>query len=103
MVGHKPYSVAIHADSAVARVDWRADYGALRYSLVQPPAEIIAAMGRYLDLFGLTGAFDFDVTVDGQWLAYECNPSAQWLWLEHQTGIGISTALAELLAAGAPG
>ncbi|MCA1703727.1 MAG: hypothetical protein LC808_10885 [Actinobacteria bacterium] len=60
--------------------------------------------GRYLDLFGLSfGAFDFGVTSDGQWLAYKCNPSAQWLWLEHQTGIGISTALAEFLAAGATG
>ena len=46
------------------------------------------------------GAFDFGITGDGQWLAYECNPGAQWLWLEHQTNIGISSALAELLTAG---
>ncbi|MGH3673842.1 MAG: ATP-grasp ribosomal peptide maturase [Pseudonocardiaceae bacterium] len=104
MIGHRPYGVAIHADSPAAHVDWRADYGALRYSLIEPPAEVTASTGRYLDLFGLSfGAFDFGVTGDGQWLAYECNPSAQWLWLEHQTGIGISTALAELLAAGATG
>ncbi|MGH3751993.1 MAG: ATP-grasp ribosomal peptide maturase [Pseudonocardiaceae bacterium] len=104
MVGRRPYGVAIHADSPAARVDWRADYGALRYSPIEPPAEVTAAMVRYLDLFGLSfGAFDFGITGDGQWLAYECNPGAQWLWLEHQTsiGIGISVALAELLAAGA--
>jgi ATP-grasp ribosomal peptide maturase len=104
MVGHRPYGVAIHADSPTACVDWRADYGALRYSPIQPPAEVTAAMGRYLDLFGLSfGAFDFGITDAGQWLAYECNPSAQWLWLEHQTSIDISAALAELLVAGATG
>lgn len=102
MVGRRPYGVAIHADSPAAHVDWRADYGALRYSPIQPPAEVTAAMGRYLDLFGLSfGAFDFGITRDGQWLAYECNPSGQWLWLEQQTDIGISAALAEHLAAGA--
>ncbi|MGH3800426.1 MAG: ATP-grasp ribosomal peptide maturase [Pseudonocardiaceae bacterium] len=104
MVGRRPYGVAIYADSAAARVDWRADYGALRYSPIEPPAEVAAGMGRYLDLFGLSfGAFDFGITGDGQWLAYECNPSAQWLWLEHQTSIGISAALAELLTAGTIG
>ncbi len=87
-------------DTTVA--DIRSDYGALRYSPIQPPAEVTAAMGRYLDLFGLSfGAFDFGITRDGQWLAYECNPSGQWLWLEQQTNIGISAALAEHLAAGA--
>lgn len=102
MVGHRPYGVAIHAESPAARVDWRADYGALRYSPIQPPAEVTAAMSRYLDLFGLSfGAFDFGITHAGQWLAYECNPSAQWLWLEHHTSIGISAVLAELLAVGA--
>ena len=71
MVGRRPYGVAIHADSAAARVDWRADYGALRYSPIQPPVEVTAAMRRYLDLFGLSfGAFDFGITGDGQWLAY---------------------------------
>ncbi|MBV9143748.1 MAG: hypothetical protein JO115_23000 [Pseudonocardiales bacterium] len=101
MVGRRPYGVAIHDGSPAAHVDWRADYGALRYSPIQPPAEVTTAMGRYLDLFGLSfGAFDFGITHDGQWLAYECNPNGQWLWLEQRTNIGISAALAELLAAG---
>lgn len=101
MVGRRPYGVAIHANSQAAYIDWRADYGVLRYSPIQPPAEVTAAMGRYLELLDLSfGAFDFGVTRDGRWLAYECNPNGQWLWLEHQTNIDISTALADLLAVG---
>ncbi len=101
MVGDQPFSVAIHADTDAARIDWRADYDALTYTQVEPPENILAGMVRYLHAFGLTfGAFDFTVTPQGDWMFLECNPSGQWLWLQEQAGLPIAAALAEFLAKG---
>jgi len=51
-----------------------------------------------MDSLGLVfGALDFVVTPDGQWIFLEINPNGQWFWIERQTGMPISTALAELL------
>jgi hypothetical protein len=46
------------------------------------------------------GAFDFVVTPNDEWVM-ECNPAGQWLWLEHETGVPIAAALADLLTEGA--
>ena len=40
VVGEQVLAVAIEADSARARVDWRADYDALRYLPINVPAEV---------------------------------------------------------------
>lgn len=101
MVGHDAFGVAIHTDSAAAALDWRRDYGQLRYQPFDPPEPIVAGMRRYLDLMGLRyGCFDLVATPQG-YLAYECNAAGQYLWLEHATGLPISTAIAAYLAAGA--
>lgn len=101
MVGRTPYAAAIRAGSDAGRIDWRADYNALSYERIKPPAHVTAGMARYLDALDLNyGAFDFVVAPDGVWWALECNPNGQWLWLEYQAGLPISTALAELLAIG---
>jgi hypothetical protein len=102
MVGHDAYGVAIHADSDAAALDWRRDYGHVRYESFDPPAPIVAGMRRYLDAMGLRyGCFDLVVTPRG-YLAYECNPSGQYLWLERATGLPISAAIADHLATAAP-
>lgn len=101
MVGAAAFGVAIHADSERGRIDWRADYAALRYERIQVPEQVASAMGAYLGSFGLNyGAFDFVVTPDGEWVMLECNPSGQWLWLQEETGVPIAAALADLLADG---
>ena len=48
------------------------------------------------------GAFDFVITPDDEWIMLEVNPAGQWLWLEHEAGVPIAAALANLLADGAP-
>lgn len=102
MVGQHPYAAAIRADSEVGLVDWRADYGALTYTPVDVPPAVTAGMTRYLDAFGLSfAAFDFGIDQDGTWWFYEANPNGQWLWIEEETGLDISGALADLLTAGA--
>ncbi len=101
MVGHRPFTVAIHANNDAARIDWRADYNALTYAPLNPPEHIITGMIRYLHTFGIIfGAFDFTVTPRGEWVFLEINPNGQWLWLQEQAGLPIAAALAELLARG---
>ncbi len=43
------------------------------------------------------GALDFAVDDAGSWWFYEINPNGQWFWIERQTGLPISAALAKLL------
>jgi len=82
VVGHRPFGVAIHADTARGRADWRADYAALTYHPIDVPDTLTAGMTRYLNALGLSfGAFDFVVTPDNEWVMLECNPAGQWLWL----------------------
>lgn len=98
VVGKQVLAVAIEADSARARVDWRVDYDALRYVPITVPAEVAVGMLAYLRAFELHyGGFDFVITPNEEWIMLECNPSAQWLWLHHTAGLPIPTALADLL------
>jgi hypothetical protein len=94
-------TVVIHGGSEAARVDWRSDYRALTYEVVDVPAGVATTIGRYLAAFGLRYAgFDFAVTPSGEWVFLEANPAGQWLWLELETGAPIAAAHAELLAKG---
>jgi D-alanine-D-alanine ligase-like ATP-grasp enzyme len=79
-------------------LDWRTDYDKLAYSVVQPPPGITEALRAYLSHFGLVfGAFDFAIDTAGQWWFLECNPSGQWAWLEPETGLPMTSAMANLL------
>jgi hypothetical protein len=52
-----------------------------------------------LDWSGLMfGAFDFGLTADGAVWFYELNPGGQWAWLEEETGLPMTAAMADLLA-----
>ncbi len=42
-------------------------------------------------------ALDFIVDPDDQWWFLECNPNGQWAWIEEETGLPISSALADAL------
>lgn len=99
-VGPTLFTVAIHAHSDAARIDWRSDYSALSYSVIDPPADVAASVGRFLDAFGLSfAAFDFVVTPGGLWRFLEANPAGQFGWLEEAAGVPVSAAIADMLAA----
>lgn len=101
VAGDSVFAVAIHAGSARARVDWRADYDALGYEAVPVPDDVRTGIRSYLRQLGLSfGAFDFTVTPAGQWVFLECNPSGLWGWIEEETRLPIASAIAELLAGG---
>jgi len=100
MVGRTAYGVAIHAGSEAGRLDWRRDYASIHYEPFDPPPPVLAGMRAYLDAMDLNyGCFDLVATPRG-FLAYECNPAGQYLWLEHATGLPISAGIAALLAKG---
>jgi hypothetical protein len=102
VVGDRIFAAAIHAKSDAARVDWRADYDALDYSIIEPPESVATGMLAFLRVFGLSfGAFDFAITPSGDWIMFECNPAGQYGWLEGALGLPITAALADLLAKGA--
>jgi hypothetical protein len=98
-VGDEMFPVAIHADSPAARVDWRTDYDAVSYQLIDCPGTVEQAIHRYLATMGLRfGAFDFVVDHAERWWFLECNASGQWGWLAEACDLPMTEAIvAELL------
>ncbi len=99
MVGERAFAVAIHAHSAGARVDWRTDYDALTYEVVDCPTEIADRACAFLSAAGLTyGAFDFIVSADsGEYVFLECNAAGQWGRLAEECGLPVAEAIADEL------
>ncbi|MFJ5288729.1 ATP-grasp ribosomal peptide maturase [Streptomyces sp. NPDC088348] len=90
---------AVRIDSGL--LDWRKDYSALSYSVVNLPDRVDQALLACLDRFGLvSGSFDLAVDHAGDYWWLELNPNGQWGWLEEKTGLGMSAAFADLLTQG---
>ncbi len=101
MVGQQAFTVAIYAGSDRSHIDWRSDYGSLKYHMIDPPEETVAAAAQFLRRLGLAfGAFDFIINPDGEWIMLECNPAGQWLWLQDEVGVEIAAGIADLLISG---
>ncbi|MFB7299855.1 ATP-grasp ribosomal peptide maturase [Streptomyces rubiginosohelvolus] len=97
VVGREVFAVRIES----GMLDWRKDYSALSYRVVNLPARVEDALLAYLDHFGLaSGSFDFAVDEAGGLWWLELNPNGQWGWLEESTGLAMSAAFAELLTQG---
>ncbi|MFM9448281.1 ATP-grasp ribosomal peptide maturase [Streptomyces acidiscabies] len=99
VVGRRVFAVRI--DSGL--LDWRTDYNALSYRVVDLPGRLEKALFTVLDHFGLaSGSFDLALDGDGEFHWLELNPNGQWGWLEEKTGLEMSAAIADLLTRGAP-
>lgn len=97
VVGRRVFTVRI--DSGL--LDWRKDYAALTYSVVDLPGRVEKALLAYLGHFGLiSGSFDLAVDRDGEPIWLELNPNGQWGWLEERTGQPMAAAFADLLTQG---
>ncbi|MEU9235773.1 ATP-grasp ribosomal peptide maturase [Streptomyces subrutilus] len=99
IVGRQVFAVRITSDL----LDWRKDYSALSYSVVDLPRAVENALLAYLDHYGLvSGSFDFAVDQQGELWWLELNANGQWGWLEPHTGLQMSAAFAALLAGETP-
>jgi ATP-grasp ribosomal peptide maturase len=98
IVGTRIFAVRIDAGSPAAREDWRSDYGALAYSLIELPQAVAAGLVDLHQRLGLVyGAADLICDEAGSWVFLETNQSGEWGWLAAETGVPIATALADLL------
>lgn len=102
MVGEHSFAVAIHAASVGTQVDWRTDYDALSYEVVDCPADIVDRARAFLSAAGLSyGAFDFVVSADTEeYIFLECNAAGQWGWLAEECRLPIAEAIADELTGG---
>lgn len=99
VVGDQVFAVRIESDL----LDWRKDYSAHSYHVVDLPDRLGRILRAYLGHFGLvSGTFDLALDRDGESHWLELNPNGQWGWLETETGLPMSAAFAELLASGGP-
>lgn len=97
-IGKQVFCVRIDSGD---QLDWRYDYDALTYTAVDPPPGLADLIAAFLKRFNLVfGCFDFALRPDGEPVFLECNPNGQWRWLEDETGLPMTTALADLLEQG---
>jgi glutathione synthase/RimK-type ligase-like ATP-grasp enzyme len=81
------------------RTDWRRRPFDIDEEPITLPPDVEAKIHALMRSFGLVyGAFDFIVTPDGRHVFLEVNPAGQYLWVEAQTKLPITTALADALA-----
>lgn len=103
VIGDKIFAARIDSQSASGgtRTDWRRyDIPKTPHQAYTLPSELqrqILALQRRLGL--LYSSFDFVRTPTGEYVFLETNPFGQWLWIEDLTGLPISKAIAEFLAA----
>ncbi|MGW3466998.1 hypothetical protein ACWDKQ_00655 [Saccharopolyspora sp. NPDC000995] len=103
VMGEHITAAALHAGNAASYVDWRSDYDALTYELIDPPTEVVAGIHALMRALGLVyGALDFVVTPSGDWVFLEINPGGQYGWIEARTGAPLTGVLADLLTKGQP-
>ncbi|MFJ4185339.1 ATP-grasp ribosomal peptide maturase [Kitasatospora sp. NPDC089509] len=97
IVGDRTFAVRI--DSGL--LDWRRDYSALSYTVVELPDQLNRLLHAYLKSAGLaSGSFDLAIDRAGKPWWLELNPTGQWAWLEEATGLQMSAAFADLLTQG---
>jgi hypothetical protein len=98
IVDGRLYAARIDAGSAAAHIDWRTDYDALTYSLITVPERVADGLLALMYRLGLHyGAADMIVDPDDHWTFLEINPNGQWAWIEHETGLLITAAIADYL------
>jgi hypothetical protein len=76
-MGQEVFTVGIHAASPAAHVDWRSDHRSVSYDVLDPPADVLTGVWRFMDLMGLVyGALDFVIGPDGTWTSWRSTRAA---------------------------
>jgi hypothetical protein len=100
VVGEHIFAAEIHSqESNHARHDWRRyDHYHTRYGVHNLPDNIARRCRLLAKRMQLTfGAIDMIVTPEGEYVFLEINVNGQYLWIEEQTGLPISSSIADLL------
>jgi glutathione synthase/RimK-type ligase-like ATP-grasp enzyme len=100
VIGERVFTAAIHSQQTRhTRHDWRHyDQNNTLISAYELPAPVAARCCELLKRLGLRyGAIDLIVTPDGRYVFVEINPSGQYLWIELETGLPITGAIADVL------
>ena len=80
-------------------IDWRRRPFDVEKTPIELPSDLDAKLIALLRAFGLHyGAFDLIVTPDGRHVFLEVNPAGQYLWVEAQTKLPITAAIADELS-----
>lgn len=98
VVADRMFAARINAGSEAARLDWRADYDALTFTVIDPPPDIASGMLALLNDLGLQyAAADFVVDHrDTWWFIGDLNPNGQWAFIPDLRD-PITQAIADLL------
>jgi ATP-grasp ribosomal peptide maturase len=101
VVGPAVHAVRIDAASEQARLDWRSDYDALTYTLIELPPDVASGLVRLHSRLGLVyGAADLVCDASGRWFFLETNQRGEWGWLAEEAGLPVAAAIADALEAG---
>ncbi|HCU93946.1 MAG TPA: hypothetical protein DHU96_14970 [Actinobacteria bacterium] len=101
VIGSRVHAVRIDAASEQARIDWRSDYDALTYALIDLPADVASALVELHRRLGLVyGAADLVCDMSGQWVFLETNQRGEWGWLAGEAGLPVASSIADVLEAG---
>lgn len=100
IIGNQVFAVEIHPLSEETRLDFRRDYGALRYAVHCLPETIEQALLHMNEYYRLNyAAIDMLYTPDGRYVYLETNATGQFGWLDTMIDLPLSQTLAKLLAA----
>jgi hypothetical protein len=102
VVGSEIFACEIHSQVTYrTKHDWRRyDLAHTPHYIHDLPPEIGERCRLLVTMLGLCyGAIDMVLTPDGRYVFLEINPSGQFGWIEDITGLPISAAIAQLLAA----
>lgn len=101
IVGREVLAIRIDSQrSPLSQVDWRRyDVTRTPYTAYPLPVALQWRLLRLTQVLGLEyGAIDLIREPDGRYVFLEINGSGQFLWAEELSGVGVSDALARLLA-----
>lgn len=103
VVGRQVFAAEIHSQQTHhTRHDWRRyDMGNTPHFPHDLPGDVRDRCARLVESLGLCyGAIDMILTPDGRYVFLEINASGQYLWIEEETNLPISSAICDLLMAG---
>lgn len=99
IIGKADFSAIIESqqfDSDKGKIDWRQGYDhGMTFNSFEIPKSIVQKCHLFLEYYGLEfGCFDFIVDQHDHYHFLECNTNGQWMWIEDETKLPISEAIA---------